>query len=329
MQTEQSVSADLDKSQLLALYHDMVLIRKTEEQLARSYQQGNIPGACHTYVGQEAVAVGVCANLRTDDVVFSTHRGHGHALAKGVPPVELIAELFGRVAGCSRGRGGSMHLFSPEVGLMGTTGIVGPNILQATGASYSFKLTKSDRVSVCFFGDGAVNNGAFHEGVNMAAIWDLPVIYFCENNMYATEVPFSYSARNNDVAERARAYGIPGIAVDGNDVLAVREAAGEAIARARAGGGPALVECRTYRTRPHAEGMRDGGYRTQEEIDAWKTRDPISSFGARLIANGTATEAELSGIEAEIVDVVANALKVATESPYPEPETTTRYIFSS
>src|SRR5215204_1329721 len=203
MSTTIDAPATLTKDQLLKLYREMVNIRRNEEQLARSYQSGNIPGACHTYIGQEAVAVGVCAHLTHQDVVFSTHRGHGHALAKGVPPREVTAELLGRVTGCSRGRGGSMHLFSPEVGLMGTTGIVGPNILQATGAGYSFKLKKKGKVSVGFFGDGAVNNGAFHEGLNMAAIWDLPVIYVCENNMYATEVPFAYATRNTDVAERA------------------------------------------------------------------------------------------------------------------------------
>src|SRR5919112_1130743 len=219
----------LSKEQILRLYREMVNIRRTEEQLAKSYARGDIPGACHTYVGQEAVAVGVCAHLRIDDSVFSTHRGHGHALAKGVPPREVIAELVGRVTGCSRGRGGSMHLFSPEVGLMGTTGIVGPNILQATGAGYSFKLLKNERVSVGFFGDGAVNNGAFHEGLNLAAIWDLPVIYVCENNLYATEVPFEYATRNTNVAERAQSYGMPGVAVDGNDVLAVAAAAEEAV----------------------------------------------------------------------------------------------------
>ncbi|HET8523915.1 MAG TPA: thiamine pyrophosphate-dependent dehydrogenase E1 component subunit alpha, partial [Thermomicrobiales bacterium] len=256
MQTETApdTTSNLSKAQLLSLYRTMLIIRRTEEQLSRSYQMGLIPGACHTYIGQEAVATGVCANLRPDDVVFSTHRGHGHALAKGVPPRELIAELFGKATGVSRGRGGSMHLFSPEVGLLGTTGIVGPNILQATGAGYSFRLLKSDRVSVAFFGDGAVNNGSFHEGVNMAAIWDLPVIYVCENNMYATEVPFNYATRNTEVAERARSYGIPGVAVDGNDVLAVYEAAAEAVQRARSGHGPSLIECKTYRTRPHAEG---------------------------------------------------------------------------
>jgi 2-oxoisovalerate dehydrogenase E1 component len=307
----------------------MVNIRRTEEQLARSYQSGNIPGACHTYVGQEGVAVGVCANLRKDDVVFSTHRGHGHALAKGVPPREVMAELFGKATGCSRGRGGSMHLFSPEVGLMGTTGIVGPNILQATGAGYSFNLLKTYRVSVGFFGDGAVSNGAFHEGINLAAIWDLPVIYVCENNMYATEVAFAYATKNQDVAERARSYGIPGVQVDGNDVIAMHDAAKAAVERARAGQGPTLIEARTYRTRPHAEGMRDAGYRTADEIADWKARDPLPLLRDGAIARGVAEAADFEAIDEEIKAVVADALEFATNSPFPEPETATLHIFSS
>jgi 2-oxoisovalerate dehydrogenase E1 component len=318
----------LSKEQFLHLYREMVNIRRTEEQLAKSYQAGNIPGACHTYIGQEAVATGVCAHLRPDDVVFSTHRGHGHALAKGVPPRQVIAELFGKATGCSRGRGGSMHLFSPEVGLMGTTGIVGPNILQATGAGYSFKLLKSDRVSVGFFGDGAVSNGAFHEGINMAAIWDLPVIYVCENNMYATEVAFSYATKNQDVAERARSYGIPGIQVDGNDVIAIHEAAGAAIERARAGHGPTLIEARTYRTRPHAEGMRDAGYRTADEIAEWKQRDPITLLREGAVSRGIADDAAFDAIDDEIKAIVADALEFATTSPFPEPSTATLFIFS-
>src|SRR5256714_5739160 len=181
----------------------MQLIRQCEEQLARSHQRGLIHGACHTYIGQEAIAVGVCAHLTKEDVVFSTHRGHGHALAKGVTSEQLLAELYGRAAGVSRGRGGSMHLFAPEVGLMGTSGIVGPSILQAAGAGYSFKLLKTQRIAVAFFGDGAVNNGAFHEGLNLAAIWKLPVLFVCENNQYATEVPFAYAAGNTSVAGRA------------------------------------------------------------------------------------------------------------------------------
>src|SRR5262249_40938980 len=239
----------------------MQTIRRCEEHLARAHQRGLIHGACHTYVGQEAIAVGVCAHLGRDDVVFSTHRGHGHALAKGVPPRALAAELFGRETGCSHGRGGSMHLFAPEVGMMGTSGIVAPCILQAAGAGYSFKLLKSDRVAVAFFGDGAVNNGAFHEGLNLAAIWKLPLLFICETTQFATEVPFSSAAGNPRVAPRGAAYGLPGVEVDGNDVRAVHDAAAEAVRRARGGGGATLIECKTYRTRPHAEGMDDFTYR--------------------------------------------------------------------
>lgn len=318
---------DLTTEQALWLLREMLRIRRVEETLARSYAQGLIPGACHTYVGQEAIAVGVCAHLRADDVVFSTHRGHGHALAKGAPAREVMAELFGKATGVSKGRGGSMHLFVPEVGLMGTTGIVGPNILQATGAGYSFQLMKTDQVSVAFFGDGAMNNGAFHEGVNMAAIWGLPVVYVCENNQFATEVPFDYATRNTDVAERVRSYGIPGVAVDGNDVLAVTEAAQAAIERARSGGGPSLVEGKTYRTRPHAEGMRDGGYRTMEEIEAWKSRDPILLLESRLLDREIATQAQIDAVRQEIEDIVAEGLDFAKNSPYPEPDTAALHIY--
>src|SRR5205814_9532083 len=243
----QAGKPDLRKkgSVVLDLYRRMVLIRLCEEQLARSHQRGLVLGACHTYVGQEAIAVGVCAYLREEDVIFSTHRGHGHALAKGMAPRRLIAELYGRETGCSHGRGGSMHLFVPEIGLMGTSGIVGPCILQAAGAGYSFKLLESDRVAVAFFGDGAVNNGAFHEGLNMASIWKLPVLFVCENNEFATEVPFQYASGNPGVANRGAAYGIPGIEVDGNDVLSVARAARDAVALARSGAGPTLIECRS------------------------------------------------------------------------------------
>ncbi len=268
--------SELTPERALALYRNMVLIRRCEEQLAKSYQAGLILGGCHTYIGEEAVATGVCAHLRPTDVLVSTHRGHGHALSKGVPPRELLAELYGRSTGCSGGRGGSMHLFKPEIGLFGTSGIVAPSILLGAGAAYAFDLLGQDRVGVAFFGDGAVNNGAFHEGLNMAAAWQLPALFVCENNLYATEIALAQVTRNPSVASKAAAYGLPGVEVDGNDVLAVYDAAGEAIARARSGGGPTLLECKTYRTRPHAEGMRDAGYRTREEIDAWKARDPAN-----------------------------------------------------
>ena len=320
--------SDVTQTKALELWRGMLLIRRCEEQLAKSYAAGMIPGACHTYIGEEAVATGVCAHLRHDDAVFSTHRGHGHALAKGVPPRELIAELFGRATGCSRGRGGSMHLFSPEVGMMGTSGIVGPCILQATGAGYTFKLLETDRVGVAFFGDGAVSNGAFHEGLNMAAIWDLPTIFVCEDNMYATEVAFTYATRNQDVAARARTYGMNAYSLDGNDVLAVYQAAGEAVERARAGNGPSLLHCKTYRTRPHSEGMRDAGYRTAEEVESWKRRDPIQMLRDNLIADGQATESEFDAIEAEIKAVVEDAADFAKNSPYPDPDTAAKHIYS-
>ncbi len=314
--------------QLLALYRQMINIRYTEEQLARSHQMGLVHGACHTYVGEEAIATGVCAHLRPDDAVFSTHRGHGHALAKGVSPHEVIAELFGRATGCSQGRGGSMHLFKPEVGMMGTSGIVGPCILQATGAGYSFKLLKTDQVGVAFFGDGAVNNGAFHEGLNLASIWKLPTLFVCENNLYATEVPFAYSAGNPNVGNRGPAYGMESVTVDGNDVLAVFEAAGEAVQRARGGDGPTLIECRTYRTRAHSEGMRDAGYRTQEEVEEWKERDPIKRYNEWLLENEEAGPETLAEIEAEVRATVADAEEFARNSPWPEPDTVSDHIFS-
>ena len=311
----------------LDLYRTMLRIRRCEEQLARSYAAGRITGACHTYVGQEAVAAGVCAHLHDDDAVFSTHRGHGHALAKGVPPRALMAELFGRATGCSGGRGGSMHLFAPELGMMGTSGIVGPCILQAAGAGYSFQLLETDRVGVAFFGDGAVGNGAFHEGLNLAAIWDLPVLFVCENNLYATEVAFDYAARNTDVAGRAGGYGMPGERVDGNDALAVYAAAGEAVERARSGGGPSLLECRTYRTRPHAEGMGDGGYRSREEIDRWRQRDPIPLLAHALLDGSAASADDLEAIAADVDAEIAEAAAFAEASPWPDPATVSDHVY--
>lgn len=318
----------IDRDELLKLYRQMVQIRKTEEQLARAHQQGLVVGACHTYVGEEAVASGVCAHLRADDVVLSTHRGHGHALAKGVPPGELMAELFGRSTGCSRGRGGSMHLFKPEIGMLGTSGIVGPSILMATGAAYTYKLLKQDRVSVAFFGDGASNNGAFHEGLNLASIWKLPVVFVCENNQFATEVPFVTVAGNPVVAERAAAYGMPGIRVDGNDAIAVYEAGAEAVRRARAGEGPTLIEGFTYRTRAHSEGMRDAGYRTREEVDEWKERDPIKRLRERLIDERVAIADELDQIEAGVQATVDEGFDFAKNSPWPDPATAAEHVFS-
>ncbi len=249
-------------------------------------------------------------------------------MAKGLPPRQLIAELYGKETGCSHGRGGSMHLFAPEIGMMGTSGIVGPCILQAAGAGYSFKVLKTDGVAVAFFGDGAVNNGAFHEGLNMAGIWKLPVLFVCENNQFATEVPFQYAAGNATVASRAAVYGLPGLEVDGNDVIAVNKAAKEAVERARAGEGATLLECLTYRTRPHAEGMGDFGYRTKEEVEEWKTRCPIRRLKETLLEEGV-DEAELSGIEAEIEAQVEEAHRFAEQSAAPDPATATDHVYAA
>jgi 2-oxoisovalerate dehydrogenase E1 component len=320
--------AGLKAERLLALYRQMQTIRRCEEHLARAHQRGLVHGACHTYVGEEAIAVGVCAHLRADDVVFSTHRGHGHALAKGVSPRALAAELMGRETGCSYGRGGSMHLFAPEVGMMGTSGIVGPCILQAAGAYYSFKLLESDRVAVAFFGDGAVNNGAFHEGLNMAGIWKLPVLFVCENNEFATEVPFQYAAGNPGVAGRAESYGLPGIEVDGNDVLAVSEAAQQAVSRARRGEGATLIECKTYRTRPHAEGMGDYTYRTREDVELWKTRCPIQRLHRFLVEETLASEDELQAIDEEVESEIVAALQFAESSAWPDPATASDHTYA-
>ena len=317
----------LDKATATDLYRRMQVIRQCEEQLAKSHQRGLIHGACHTYVGEEAIASAVCAHLRDDDVVFSTHRGHGHALAKGMPPRELVAELYVRETGCSQGRGGSMHLFKPEIGMMGTSGIVGPCILQACGGGYSFKILKTDQVAVAFFGDGAVNNGAFHEGMNMASIWNLPVLLVCENNQFATEVAFQYSSGIPDVGRRAENYGIPGHELDGNDVLGIYEIAGQAIERARRGDGATLIECKTYRTRAHAEGMGDFSYRTREDVAEWKARCPIARLRERLLQEDLVNPGELDDIEEEVRGTIAEAHRFAEASAFPSPESVTRHVY--
>ena len=311
--------------QLLSLYRTMFIIRQTEEELARCHQRGLIHGACHTYVGQEAIAAGVCSQLTKADTVFSTHRGHGHALAKGMPPRELMAELFGRATGCSRGRGGSMHIFSPEIGMMGTSGIVGPCMLQACGGGYSAKLMKTGNVAVAFFGDGAVNNGAFHEALNMASIWKLPTLFVCENNQYATEIPFSYASGAPSVGGRAAGYGLPGFEVDGNDVIEIARISGEAVMRARSGQGATLIECKTYRTRAHAEGMGDFTYRTREEVDAWKQRCPIARLKAAV---SDKLRGRLEQVEAEVLEMVREARQFAESSPYPEAASATTHVYS-
>ena len=328
MATVSETIPELTRERALALYRGMVVIRRTEEGLAKAHAAGLIQGACHTYVGEEAVATGVSAHLRPDDTVLSTHRGHGHALAKGVPPRELMAELFGRATGCSRGRGGSMHLFAPEIGLLGTSGIVGPSILMATGAGYSYRLLGTDRVSVAFFGDGAANNGAFHEGLNLAAIWR------CRSSSSARTTstrPRSRSRRWRAIRTwrpaapptASRAFASTGT----TSSRSTKRPARRCVGRER-GDGPTLLECLTYRTRAHSEGMRDAGYRTRDEVDQWKARCPIARWRGRLLDGGVAAAGDLDRIDQEVAALVAEAAQFAEASPWPDPESVTRHVYA-
>ena len=314
---------------LLSLYRQMVLIRLFEQAAARTYREGKIPGFIHLYIGEEAIAPAVCAHLSQRDYVGSTHRGHAHALAKGVSSREVMAELCARSTGCSGGRGGSMHLYSKAHGLMGTNGIVGYGLPLAAGAAYTARYNGTDQVAVAFFGDGGSNHGLFHEILNMAAIWKLPLVAVCENNLYATELSFFAATAGQSVAARAASYAIPGVEVDGQDVLAVYEAAGEAIARARAGEGPSLIECRTYRYVGHHEGDPGTGYRTQEEVAKWKERDPIQLYAERLVADGLVPKADLDQLDDEVKQEVADCVDFALNSPFPSPDELTERVFFS
>ncbi len=318
-----------DRDVLLAMYRRMSVLRRFEEAAARTYREGKIPGFIHLYIGEEAVATGVCAHLKPEDKVGSTHRGHAHALAKGVPARQVMAELWGRTTGCSGGRGGSMHLFSRAHGLLGTNGIVGYGLHLAAGAAFTARYQGSSQVAVGFFGDGGANLGSFHEIVNLAAIWKLPVVFVCENNLYATELSFLKATAGQSVAARATGYAIPGVEVDGQDVLAVYEAAGTAIARARSGGGPSLIECRTYRYVGHHEGDPGTDYRTQEEIDEWKLRDPILLFGKRLLEEHDARQEELDQIDEEAKRLIQDAVEYADSSPWPSPEQLVTKVFAN
>jgi 2-oxoisovalerate dehydrogenase E1 component len=327
--SEKRKALELDRDLIVSLYRSMVLIREFELKAREVFRTGRMPGFIHVYIGEEAVAAGVSAQLRTDDYVASTHRGHGHALAKGIPPRAAMAELLGAVTGCSGGRGGTMHLYDPTVGFLGSNGVVPPGILIASGAALSAKLRGTGQVAVAFFGDGGSNNGAFHEGLNMAATWELPVVFVCENNLYATEMPFSKATKNTNVASRAAAYGMPGLQVDGNNVLEVYEKAGEAIERARQGGGPTLLECLTYRWYGHHEGDPGVAYRTKDEIAAWKERDPVKKLKEDAISAKRLTERDFERVDAKVAEVLEDAAQFALASSLEDESTALRHVFYS
>ena len=311
------------------LYRTMRLIRRFEERVVDLVNADEIAGVTHEYVGQEAVAAGVCAALRKDDVITSTHRGHGHVLARGADPARMMAELMGRTAGLNHGRGGSMHIADVSLGIFGANGIVAAGAPIAAGAAWAAKVAGTDRAAVTFFGDGGINQGVLHETMNLAAIWGLPLVFCCENNGYAVTMPAS-AASAIPIKERAAAYGFPVDSVDGMDPVAVFEAASAAVARARSGAGPSFLECRTYRFFGHhtAERMMKLTYRTDEEVSDWRKRDPLTTFPVTLSANGLMTESEKQAIDSGVERVLDEAVEFARSSERPEGREALRYMYA-
>lgn len=321
----------LHQDQQLEAYRRMLRIRRFEEEGTRLFKAGKIPGAFHASIGQEAAIVGACLALRNDDAMTGTHRSHGHPIGKGADLKALMAELMGKSTGICKGRGGSMHLADNSVGIIGESAIVGGGIPLATGCALSAKVRGSDQVSLCFFGDGAVNQGTFHESLNMASLWKLPVIYLCENNGYAITTSVALSHGQPEIAKRAAAYGLPGFTVDGQDVRAVYDATSTAVARARRGEGPTLIEAKTYRFDEHNVGLHVPGkpYRSTEEIAEYKAhRDPIALYRTVLLSEGV-SESTLTGIESEVSEAVAAAIQFAEDSAPPDPATLCEYLYST
>jgi pyruvate dehydrogenase E1 component alpha subunit len=321
---------ELTREQLMEMYGRMVRIRSFEEQVVELAARGELAGAAHTSIGEEATIVGACMALRTDDYMVGTHRSHGHPIGKGAALQRLFAELLGKRTGVNHGKGGSMHLADFSVGSVGETSIVGSGLPVAAGAALGAQVLGQDRVALCFFGDGASNEGAFHEALNLAAVWRLPAVFVCENNGYAVTTPASRSVAVKDIADRAKAYDMPGVAVDGQDPIAVYEAVQQAVGRARSGNGPSLIEAKTYRYREHAEGFGGGvPYRADDEVAAWRKRDPVSTFRAQLIEQGILSASDADSLEAGVRQEVAEALEFARQSPYPAPEEAFEGMYST
>jgi pyruvate dehydrogenase E1 component alpha subunit len=311
--------SNVAKEKLAEIYEKMLEIRCFEEKVFELYGQNLVPGTIHLYAGEEAVAVGVCSNLRKDDYITSTHRGHGHCIAKGADLKRTMAEILGKETGYCKGKGGSMHIADFNIGMLGATAVVGAGLPIAVGAGLSAKLRKTDQVVACFFGEGASNQGTFHESINMASTWSLPVIFVCENNLYAMGTCQSKVMKIENIADRAVAYEIPGVTADGNDVLAVFEASQKAVDRARSGAGPTLIECKTYRHKGHSR-VDPAKYRPKEEVEQWLAKDPIKRFRETLLQNNTFSHAEIKKIEENVAASIEEAVKFAVESPYPRPE---------
>ena len=309
----------IPEDKLLDIYRTMVRIRCFEDTIKLRFLQGNLPGTVHLYQGQEAVAGGVCAHLTNDDVVASTHRPHGHAIAKGVPLRSIMAELYGKQTGCCKGKGGSMHIGDASVGMLPAIAIVGGGLTIAVGCGLAFRRQKKDNIAVAFFGEGASNEGDFHEALNMASIWELPVVFVCENNLYGASTHFSLVSKVDDVASRAASYCMPASICDGNDFVSVYDAFGQAATRARGGGGPSLVECKTYRRGGHSRSDANA-YRDKQEEKAWLERDPIVIAQKRLKKMRVLSDSDIARIEGETEREIADATEFAIESPLPAPE---------
>ena len=305
---------------MLWMYRKMREIRQFEETASDLYQRGQLPGFLHLYIGEEATAVGVCANLNDDDYITSTHRGHGHLIAKGGKRSRMMAELFAKTTGYCKGKGGSMHIADISVGILGANGVVGAGIPMATGAALSGKMRRTKQVAVSFFGDGATNQGAFHEALNLAAIWDLPVVFVCENNQFGMGTPQREHQKIADISIRATSYDMPGIRVDGNNIFEVYSAAHEAAERARAGKGPTLIDCNTYRFRGHHIGDPGTSYRDRDEVEEWLKRDPIERLKKVLIEGEGVVESDLEAIDKELQADLDAAIEFAKSSPSPAPE---------
>src|SRR5437763_3240562 len=315
----QSATLEEDRETLLAMFRQMLLIRRFEEKCAESYSLGKIGGFCHLYIGQEAVAVGAISALRPDDYILTSYREHGQAIAKGITPDAVMAELYGKATGCSRGKGGSMHLFDADVNFLGGHAIVGGQIPLATGVAFASKYKETDQVALCFFGEAAVNQGAFHESLNMAQLWKLPCIYICENNKYGMGTSLERAMSLQNVSEKACAYELASEFVDGMDVLAMRQVTQRAVKRAREQSAPTLIEALTYRYMGHS--MSDPGkYRTRAEIEKYQERDPIKVFTKTLNDNGILTDKGIEEFEAAMKEEVEHAARFAEESPEPDPK---------
>lgn len=318
-----------DKNELIRLYRTMLTIRRFEERVSLEFARGNVLGYVHLYIGQEAIATGICNNLRIDDRIVSSHRGHGHSIAKGADIKRMMAEIYGKKTGYCKGKGGSMHIADFKVGMLGANGIVGAGLPIAVGAGLAAQLEKKEGVAVVFFGDGASQEGEFHESMSLASIWKLPLIFVCENNLYASGTPARYAVPTRDIYKKAESYGMPGVVVDGNDVVAVNEISRELVVKTRNGAGPVLLECKTYRWHTHFEACPMPDPRPGEELANWQKRCPIASMERRLLDYGVLSENDLADINTSIIEKIEQAVKYAEESPFPDPEDALQDVYSN